>query len=479
MQSRDSLWGASALWRWVLAITLIFTGTAVLVNPWRHRQNVTQGHATYSAPPPGAGVSNVVVPANPSAQTVQPALVAPVSLGGSGNPAFDAQIAVQANVLPAGTQIHMIGIYESEPPAGSENKPWWSNCSAQLNDTQSMLECHQKFAGQKIIRDVEVNIGGAGIPIVLVVSAYEPVRWKITNTGSAKLVKVLIGGYHTQDIQGVPGGIPVEAFTHETPLCSTCTRNSGYFYAYSRNTPEFEKAAKIVRENTGLQAISFQGAYKANRFNVNVGTSAGTSASLGEVFLDRVFVNEVRIEGRVIALPAGRWIGLAHSSNLSSRGSDVLLALGRMDGKRLVDVFAIRLKSARDGQGFASFRGCQTTDSYKRVLEVNESFGRQSCFEVASSADPWRQPLFAAAFAKATALGAAPPGTVVASSFHKAQLTGSLDIVRYSIPDESFVGLDTEWQPSRLKQDPLKEKFVQEQLNWAEAWFQIVSQIKY
>ena len=342
-----------------------------------------------------------------------------------------------------------------------------------------MSECHSKYAGKRTMSDVEVNLTSYGVPMVLVVSAYNPVRWKINNAGSVKLMKVLVGGYHTQEIHGIPANVPIEAFTYETPLCSTCTRGNGYFMAYKEGTPEFDSAAQIVRDSTGLHAISFQGAYKARRFNVIGGRPSDAVVSPTADYVGRSFTNEVRIDGRAIALPSGRWTALVHSSKQSSRGSDTLAAFAKMDDQRMLELYAVRVQSARDGQGFPTFQGCKSNDPFKRQIDANESFGQQSCFEVVNASEPWKQALFAAASTKASAMGAGPKNIVIASNFHRANSTGSLDIVRYAIPEESIAGIDTEWHPTRLSSDPAKAQFVQEQVKWTEAWAQIVNQIKY
>ena len=373
----------------------------------------------------------------------------------------------------------MIGVYEGEAPAGTQSKPWWANCTAVRDDGNAMAECHANYATKRTTHDIEVNITRGSSPMVLVLSAYASVRWRINNTASAKLLKVIISGYHAPDIVGIAPDVPVDAFTHETPLCANCTRAGNFFLAYDRNSADFARAEKLVRDITGLQSINFQGAYKSNRFNVHGSDMPQVQAVATEPFIGRRFEHEALVGGRIISLPKGYWTGLAYSSKPSSRGTDTLAALGRIESARLVDLVAVRVQTARDGQGYPSFPGCQSTDTYKRQVEINDSFGRQNCFEVFDLAEAWKQPLFAAAATKLDQLGVQRSGHVVSSSFHRANMTGSLDLVRYAIPDAALAGIDADWHPARIKLDPAKARFAKEQVNWADSWNQIINQTKY
>lgn len=329
------------------------------------------------------------------------------------------------------------------------------------------------------MRDVAVEIVSSGVPIILVLSAYNPVKWKIRGASSVHLVKVILSGYHTQDIEGLPPGVPIEAFTRATPLCSNCTRGAGYFYAHDQNTAEYSRAERKIRDLTGVQSVRFQGAYKANRFNVIGSHRPPTPSSPTESYVGRTFEDEVAIGGRDIALPAGRWQGLAYSRNSSSRGTDELAAFGLIDDGRLTDLLAVRLQTTRDAQGYASFRGCQTIDSYKRHVDANESFGRQLCYEVVHPEDAWKQPLLAATASKISAMGVTHSNVVVASSFHRADKSASIDVMLYAIPDSGLTShaadwISSDWHPARLKSDRARAHFVDEQLSWADTWYQML-----
>ncbi len=318
MPTQRSLSEKSGAWRWWLALTMLLTGAALFANPWRHHYSVAQGNATYSDP--SAPHSNSL-----PLSRVRTASQVNASATGSRsvNPAFDAQVEVNRTPLPAGTEIHMIGVYEGEAPTGTQNKPWWANCTSARDDSRAMAECHGKYATKHIMHDVEVNIARGNGPMVLVLSAYNPVRWKINNVASAKLLKVMVGGYHAPDIQGIAANVPVEAFTYETPLCSKCTRAGGYFFAYDRNSAEFTRAEKMVRDVTGLQTINFQGAYKSNRFNVQGGDVPQNQGGAPEPFVGRGFEESGRgptpnCQGRA-RLPKFPWLSVHRCVQAPSR----------------------------------------------------------------------------------------------------------------------------------------------------------------
>jgi hypothetical protein len=109
-----------------------------------------------------------------------------------------------------------------------------------------------------------VEVRPTGRPLVLVLCAYEPVKWDLRVAPGARLQKVLLSGYYGQDVSGVPEGVPVEEYTQ---------RKSSHFWAYSRQGESYREMERTVERLAGLPVSTFQGryAYKGQPFVVGPG----------------------------------------------------------------------------------------------------------------------------------------------------------------------------------------------------------------
>lgn len=169
----------------------------------------------------------------------------------------------------AGTPaLHVIGVYEGKPPEGTDDRPWWAKCNTdqiggQSNtaDLSSIIECHQKHAGANAEKEVVVNISDDTQPLVLALTAYDRTHWKVIAKKGVKIVKVILAGYHSQRVSGIPVETLIEAYTHDPSPCERCWQSEKYFYSYKAPSPE-------LREITGLEATSFQGRYKGTEFAI-------------------------------------------------------------------------------------------------------------------------------------------------------------------------------------------------------------------
>ncbi len=61
---------------------------------------------------------------------------------------------------------------------------------------------------------INIQIERKNQPVILALSSYEPVHWNITLVKEVKLEKVIINGYHDQEISGI-SGIPIEEFSYK------------------------------------------------------------------------------------------------------------------------------------------------------------------------------------------------------------------------------------------------------------------------
>ncbi len=120
---------------------------------------------------------------------------------------------------------------------------------------------HGPGSEERVAGVVQVRVHPRPKAVVLALSSYEPVRWRITLDPGATLSRVVVQGYYTQEVEGVPAGVPV---LHAEPC--------GYAYGWEveQNSGGGNYAAMIagIRAVTGLHETSFQGCYTGDRFEV-------------------------------------------------------------------------------------------------------------------------------------------------------------------------------------------------------------------
>jgi hypothetical protein len=105
---------------------------------------------------------------------------------------------------------------------------------------------------------VRVHVRPTKEAIVLVLSSYESVRWKIEADENAKIEKVIVGGYYIQDVVGT--NVPVSYHVWESPP-DPKTGRKNYFYAYQQSGDDYARLLKTVQELTSRdqEITSFQG----------------------------------------------------------------------------------------------------------------------------------------------------------------------------------------------------------------------------
>ncbi|TXI18782.1 MAG: hypothetical protein E6Q67_11375 [Roseateles sp.] len=159
------------------------------------------------------------------ADEMQPAPAAVMAPVTAGRPAAAARAAPLLPRLPAGTQVHTIGVYEGERAVS---------------------------AGQSA-RAVRVVLRPSPRPMVLVLSSYETVSWQVTNLG-AQVEAVLVSGYNPSTVNGLPG---------------VSVQQIGRLYAYEATSPDYRRLRDLVERYTGTaEHGSFQGRYSGASFSV-------------------------------------------------------------------------------------------------------------------------------------------------------------------------------------------------------------------
>jgi hypothetical protein len=131
--------------------------------------------------------------------------------------------------------------------------------------------------GRRITNTVTVQVQAtAKRPVILVLSAYEPVRWEIEAPPGA-VAQVILGGYHKQTVAGLPAKVAVRSFVYED-------KSEEFFTAFRDPkaddlTPEdraeaqqsYDTMTKKVKELTGRDLRFFQGQYSGKTITIRPG----------------------------------------------------------------------------------------------------------------------------------------------------------------------------------------------------------------
>lgn len=99
-----------------------------------------------------------------------------------------------------------------------------------------------------------VKVSYSAAPVVLSLSAYEPVEWTVEIDKGVRLEKILISGYHPQKVVKAPAKIPVVDLNGNL---------SGHGpYCYARDAGSYPGLASALKEQTGLELATFLGGYR-------------------------------------------------------------------------------------------------------------------------------------------------------------------------------------------------------------------------
>jgi hypothetical protein len=134
-------------------------------------------------------------------------------------------------------ELHVIGVYEGEYPPGV-----------------------QHAAGFHPQGKAAVKVFASSTPVILVVTAYEPVRWKIEVEEGGTIAQLVLAGYHDQEVEGLPASVPVI---------------KRKFFTYDPGDDEFPQIREELLALTGKPIASFQGvySYRGKAFLVKPGTT--------------------------------------------------------------------------------------------------------------------------------------------------------------------------------------------------------------
>lgn len=161
--------------------------------------------------------------------------------------------------------LHVIGVYQGALPEVADKRPWWAQCQAMKeangNAVQvSPADCQPFLHAGREQRTVKVNVSDDSTPIILGLMAYEPVTWQINAAPGVVIERVILSGYHQQQITGT-GDAQVDVYSYDNSPCDRCVQKGRFFYSYERVPRDMEMAA-------GVRASSFQGNYTGGTYQV-------------------------------------------------------------------------------------------------------------------------------------------------------------------------------------------------------------------
>lgn len=130
--------------------------------------------------------------------------------------------------VPVGARVLAVGAYESKSGMHGIGRP-------------------------RVAGSIDVTVSRTAYPVVLVLTSYEPVNWRLQLMPGAQLSGILLFGYYESVVVGQG-----DAKIHR----------GGQLYAHERSSREFDKLNREVERLTGLEINSFQGAYSTKSFSV-------------------------------------------------------------------------------------------------------------------------------------------------------------------------------------------------------------------
>ena len=185
----------------------------------------------------GVGTGMWIVPkaqqklAQKTATTSPPIFAANCYLGGS------YKFSSYVGSLTGNKELHLIAAYEATSPQDN---------------------------GNPSKNTIEVKIQRKNKPIILALSAYEPINWKVTIEPGAVIEKIIINGYEKQTISGV-SGIPIEEYNQEM---GNRLSEGNFMYQWDSTTDSSNSSSIVTKleQISQTSLSSFQGCYRGTSF---------------------------------------------------------------------------------------------------------------------------------------------------------------------------------------------------------------------
>ena len=111
---------------------------------------------------------------------------------------------------------------------------------------------------------VDVTVQATDRPVILALTSFEPVNWRLNVQPGAQLDRVIVYGANGASMPvGLPGIVPIELYSRGTA--------HGLVYAYEKNYDNFLTGIRGMHALTGFESISFQGAHSAEGRSFSIG----------------------------------------------------------------------------------------------------------------------------------------------------------------------------------------------------------------
>jgi len=135
---------------------------------------------------------------------------------------------LRQGIDPDRRELHIVGCYEGEVDGGRRR-------------------------GSHPQGRVEVIVDRPGVAVTLVLTAYEPVRWQVRPAEGSFVERVILSGYHPQEVAATPA---LEATTIEQGL-----GRYAKIFAYKPGR-RFDRVVAAATKQTDLEPASFTGKYR-------------------------------------------------------------------------------------------------------------------------------------------------------------------------------------------------------------------------
>lgn len=147
--------------------------------------------------------------------------------------------------LPAELDVQLVGVYQASDQAGRE----------------AVAFAEPPLDGGRRGGVVEVRVGKTAKPLLLVLSAYEPVHWALQVQAGADLRGVIASGYHAPTVSGIGASGLLVQTSHDRPQ-----PGCPYFLAYEGD--HLASASRRVKDWTTHPIHRMQRRYAGSSFDV-------------------------------------------------------------------------------------------------------------------------------------------------------------------------------------------------------------------
>lgn len=167
----------------------------------------------------------------------------------------------------------LVGCYATSSVAATTSEARTSRCTlGQLPDNTRFIALgayeavgrQHGFGKQRKAGKVKISGHPSGEPIVLVLSAYEPIDWSVSKSIADRVQGVIVLAYYPQTVAGLTLGTPVLRSNH-TEKRQDC----GSYLSAHNGGPRLDRVFNRIFDHFGEPIDKFFGRYKASEFNVD------------------------------------------------------------------------------------------------------------------------------------------------------------------------------------------------------------------